>query len=124
MKWSFGDNSARMSREGVGVQIAAMQDVSLTLDYAALNDNNSTYPDSLMQGREGSGYIVRMQTKRTAESGRSIYVLFADREENLDNWSASLAGDTVTVFENGTERCTVTLGDTVSIAENGVNLLP
>jgi len=124
MKWSFGDNSARMSREGVGVQIAAMQDVSLTLDYAALNDSNSTYPDSLMQGREGSGYIVRMQTNRTAESGRSIYVLFADREENLDNWSASLAGDTVTVFENGTERCTVTLGDTVSITEKGVNLLP
>jgi len=123
MKWTFGDNWARLSREGVGVHIAAMQNVSLTMDYAAINDGGSTYPDSPYQGREGSGYIVRMQTKAAAEEGRSVYVVFADREENLDKWSASMQGDVITVCESGTPRYTFRLGEEITVEENGVNLL-
>jgi len=111
MKWTFGDNCATMCREGVGVYIAAMQNVSLTMDYAAINDANDVYPDSPLQGREGSGYIVRMQAKDAAEEGRSVYVVFADREENLDKWSASMQGDVITVCKGSEVYCTVTLGD-------------
>ena len=111
MKWVFGDNCATMCREGVGVHIAAMQNVSLKMDYAAISDANSTYPDSPLQGREGSGYLVRMQTKAAAEAGQSVYVIFADREENLDKWSASMQGDVITVCKGSEVYCTVTLGD-------------
>jgi len=123
MKWVFGDNCATMCREGVGVHIAAMQNVSLKMDYAAISDANSTYPDSPLQGREGSGYLVRMQTKAAAEEGRSVYVVFADREENLDKWSASMQGDVITVCESGTPRYTFRLGEEITVEENGVNLL-
>jgi len=53
-----------------------------------------------------------VQNKVAASAGRSVYVVFADRAENLDGWNASLDGDTVTVTENGAPRYSITLGDT------------
>jgi len=111
MKWVFNDDGATLTREGVGVRIRAMQGVSMIMDYAALHDATCSSPDSPMQGREGSGYLVRMKNKEAAAAGRSVYVVFADRAENLDNWNATLDGDTLTVTENGEVRCTFTLND-------------
>ncbi len=115
MKWNFGENCATLCREGVGVKIMAMQDTEVTLDYAALNDSNDVYPDSPLQGREGSGYIVRMQTKATGTSGKSIYVIIIDREEALEHWDAVTDGDTVTVRQQGTTYCRFECGTTISV---------
>jgi len=111
MKWVFNDDGATLTREGVGVRIRAMQGVSMLMDYAALHDATCSSPDSPMQGREGSGYLVRMKNKDAAAEGRSVYVVFADRAENLDNWNATLDGDTLTVTENGEVRGTFVLTD-------------
>lgn len=123
MKWNFGENCASLSREGVGVRILAMQNTSVELDYAALNDSNDVYPDSPMQGREGSGYIVRMQAENSACHGKAVYVLFADREENLEHWHAEIHDTGIVVTENGNEIYCFQLGESVSILHHGVDLL-
>ena len=57
MKWTLTADGGVLTREGVGVSIHALQPVTSELDYAALHDCYSITPDSMLQGREGSGYI-------------------------------------------------------------------
>jgi len=104
MKWHFTEDSAVMTREGVGVVIKSMQPMTPVMDYAALHDYYSISPDSLYQGREGSGYLVRMKNKISAAEGRSVYVIFVDREENLNGWNAEMADGVITVACGGEEK--------------------
>ena len=123
MKWTLTADGAVLTREGVGVAIHALQNTVSELDYAALHDSYSITPDSMFQGREGSGYIVRVRNKDAAASGRSVYVVFADKADALGRWSAELVGDTVTVAYDGAVRYTFDFADGVKIAEHGRDLL-
>ena len=123
MKWTLTANGGVLTREGVGVSIHALQPVMSELDYAALHDSYSITPDSMLQGREGSGYIVRVRNAEAAVSGRSFYVIFADKADALGRWAAALDGDTVTVTLDGAVRYTFDFADGVKIFENGRDLL-
>ncbi len=75
MTWSFGEDSATISREGQTLTIRASVPCTLTMDYCALNDAYSILPDAPTQGREGSGYLIRFEANTPAACGEVTYTL-------------------------------------------------
>lgn len=123
MQVSFAENGGTMVREGVGVKIQALQPVTSALDYAALHDRYISSVESPYHGREGSGYILRLQNEKAMSRGRSVYIVFADKAEKMENWNAILEENRVSIFCNQDLYCSVEISPLIKVLKDQSDLL-
>lgn len=123
MKITLIESGGILAREGVGVKLQPLHPTTPTLDFAALHDRYISAVNSPYHGREGSGYLLRLQSTHATASARNFYVIFADHEENLTSWRAERKENSVLIFKNETLCYTFDFTNGVQIWKDGKDLL-
>ena len=123
MTVNLTENGGLLIREGVGIKIQSLQPTESSLDYAALHDRFISATDSPYHGREGSGYILRIKNTDESISGRSFYVIFADKAEKLSSWISDRKENVVIILKDQKILYTVDFTNGIKIFEGGKELL-